>query len=407
MRELFRQRDFRLLLAGQTLAMFGDWTLLLVFGIWAKTLTGSNAIAGLTVFAMVAPGLLAPFAGVVVDRLPRRVVMIGLNLVSAAVVSTLWFVEDRDRLWMLFAVAVWYGFSSVMFNAAISGLVQAMLPMDLVGPANGLLATVRQGLRLIGPLAGAGLFAVAGGRWVAMLDAITLVLAAIVLMFLRHREVRAPRSVVPFSIELTAGLLHLWRSPLLRRLSLTTVIFSVAIGMVEPTVYALVGDGLHRPPEFVGVLVSVQGAGAIIGGIAVSGAIRRISEPSLIVVGLLVVAAGAGLCAIPALPSALLGFGLVGVGIPTLGVAIATLLQRCTPNAVMGRVAAGYDMIGTVPTTASIAVGAMLVGVWPYQVILGLTAVGAVAAALSMLPARRMLTETAAPDATSLVVPAP
>ena len=358
MRELFRHRDFRLLLAGQTLAMFGDWTLLLVFGIWAKTLTGSNAIAGLTVFAMVAPGLLAPFAGVVVDRLPRRVVMIGLNLVSAAVVSTLWFVEDRDQLWMLFAVAVWYGFSSVMFNAAISGLVQAMLPMDLVGPANGLLATVRQGLRLIGPLAGAGLFAVAGGRWVATLDAITLVLAAVVLMFLRHREVRAPRSVVPFSVELTAGLLHLWRSPLLRRLSLTTVIFSVAIGMVEPTVYALVGDGLHRPPEFVGVLVSVQGAGAIIGGIVVSGAIRRVSEPSLIVVGLLVVAAGAGLCAIPALPAALLGFGLVGVGIPTLGVAIATLLQRCTPNAVMGRVAAGYDMIGTVPTTASIAVGA-------------------------------------------------
>ena len=159
MRELFRHRDFRLLLAGQTLSMFGEWTLLLVFGIWAKTLTGSNAIAGLTVFAMVAPGLLAPFAGVVVDRLPRRVVMIALNLISAAVVSTLWLVQDRDQLWLLFAVAVWYGFSSVMFNAAISGLVQAMLPMDLVGPANGLLATVRQGLRLIGPLAGAGLFA--------------------------------------------------------------------------------------------------------------------------------------------------------------------------------------------------------------------------------------------------------
>ena len=87
MRELLRHRDFRLLLAAQTLSMFGDWTLLLVLGIWAKTLTGSNAVAGLTVFAMVAPGLLAPFAGVVVDRLPRRAVMIGLNLVSAVVVS--------------------------------------------------------------------------------------------------------------------------------------------------------------------------------------------------------------------------------------------------------------------------------------------------------------------------------
>ncbi len=410
MRELLRHRDFRLLLAAQTLAMFGDWTLLLVFGIWAKTLTGSNALAGLTVFAMVAPGLLAPFAGVVVDRLPRRAVMVGLNLVSAAVVSTLWFVHDRDQLWILFAVAVWYGFSGVMFNAAISGLVQAMLPMDLVGPANGLLATVRQGLRLIGPLVGAGLFAYAGGRWVATLDAIILVLASGVLLFLRHREVRAPRTQVPFRVELTAGLRHLWRSALLRRLAVTTVVFSVAIGMVEPTVYALVGDGLHRPPEFVGVLVSVQGVGAILGGILVSAAIRRVSEPSLIVVGLTVIAAGAGLCAVPALPTAIVGFGLVGVGLPVLGVAIATLLQRSTPNAVMGRVAAGYDMISTVPTTASIALGAVLVGVWPYQVILGVAAVGCVIAALTMLPARGALS-AAAPDAPaaaeSPVVPAP
>lgn len=395
MRELVRHRDFRLLLAGQTLAMFGDWTLLLVFGIWAKTLTDSNAIAGLTVFAMVAPGLLAPFAGVVVDRLPRRAVMVGLNLVSAAVVSSLWLVHDRDQLWILFAVAVWYGFSGVMFNAALSGLVQDLLPLELVGPANGLLATVRQGLRLIGPLAGAGLFAYAGGRWVATLDAVILVLASVVLLFLRHREVRAPRVEVPFLVELTAGLRHLWRSPLLRRLGVTTVLFSVAIGMVEPTVYALVGDGLQRPPEFVGVLVSVQGVGAILGGLAVSAAIRRVSEPSLIVIGLVVMAAGAGLSAVPALPAALLGFGLVGVGIPVLGVAIATLLQRCTPNAVMGRVAAGYDMIGTVPTTASIAAGAVLVGLWPYQLILGLAAVGCVAAALSMLPARRLLSDAA------------
>lgn len=391
MRELLRHRDFRLLLAGQTLAMFGDWTLLLVFGIWAKTLTDSNAIAGLTVFAMVAPGLLAPFAGVVVDRLPRRAVMVGLNLVSAAVVSSLWLVHDRDQLWILFAVAVWYGFSGVMFNAALSGLVQALLPLDLVGPANGLLATVRQGLRLIGPLAGAGLFAYAGGRWVATVVAAILVLASVVLLFLRHRETPAARAEVPFLDELTAGLRHLWRAPLLRRLAVTTVLFSVAIGMVEPTVYALVGDGLHRPPEFVGVLVSVQGVGAVLGGLAVSSAIRRVSEPSLIVIGLVVMAAGAGLCAVPALPAALVGFGFVGIGIPVLGVAIATLLQRCTPNAVMGRVAAGYDMIGTVPTTASIAAGAVLVGLWPYQLILGLAAVGCVVAALSMLPARRLL----------------
>ena len=72
-----------------------------------------------------------------------------------------------------------------------------------------------------------------------------------------------------------------------------------------------------------------------------------------------------------------------------MGVAAATLLQRSTPNAMMGRVAAGYDMIGTVPTTASIAVGAILVGVWPYQIIIAMTTVGCLAAAVVMFTARR------------------
>lgn len=388
MRELLRHRDFRLLLAGQTLSMFGDWTLLLVFGIWTKTLTGSNALAGLTVFALAAPGLLGPFGGVLVDRLPRRAVMIGLNLVTAAVLGTLWFVHTADQLWILFAVAFWIGLSGVVFNAAMSGLVQAMLPIDLVGPANGLLATVRQGLRLVGPLIGAGLFALAGGRWVATLDAVTLLLATWALILVRHREVQAVASGERFRAELAAGLVHLWGTPLLRRVAVATVIFSATIGMVEPTVYALVGDGLHRPPEFIGVLVSVQGVGAIIGGVVVTAAIRRYAELPLAALGLGLAAAGAGLCTIASLPTALAGFVLVGAGLPILAVSVATLLQRSTPNAVMGRVAAGYDLIGTVPTTASIALGALLVGIWPYQAIIAITAVGCACAALTLLGSR-------------------
>ena len=163
MRELLRHRDFRLLLAGQTLSMFGDRTLLLVYGIWAKTLTGSNAIAGLTVLAMAAPGLLGPFAGVLVDRLPRRAVMIGLNMAKAAV-----GLHPVVRRRPTPAVAAVRGRPLVRVQQRHVqrrevGLEQAMLPVDHIGPANGVLATVRQALRLIGPIIGAGLFTTVGG----------------------------------------------------------------------------------------------------------------------------------------------------------------------------------------------------------------------------------------------------
>ena len=397
MRELLRHRDFRLLLAAQTLSMFGSWTLLLVFGIWAKTLTGSNAIAGLTVLAMAAPGLIGPLAGVLVDRLPRRAVMIALNLASAAVVSTLWLVQDRRQLWLLFGVAGWYGISTIMFNAALSGLVQAMLPIDQIGPANGLLATVKQALRLIGPVVGAGLFTTAGGHWVATLNAATFLLSTAGLLLLSHRETTTQRTVVPFRTELNAGLHHLWASPPLRALAWTTVIFSLAIGAFEPTVYALV-DGLRRPSAFIGVLVAVQGGGAILGGIGVSAAIRRVAELRLVVVGLSLVAVGTGLCTTPAVAGSLAGFFLIGAGLPTLTVAGATLLQRSTPNAMMGRVAASYDMIGTVPTTLSIAVGAVLVAILPYQAILATSAAGCAVAALLLVLAPRGSRTTVQPS---------
>lgn len=240
---------------------------------------------------------------------------------------------------------------------------------------------MRQALRLIGPIVGAALFTTVGGHWVATLDATTFTLSTITLLLLSHRETATERPPVPFLAELSAGLRHLWATRPLRALAWSTLVYSLAIGMIEPTIYAL-ADGLHQPATFIAVLVSVQGGGAILGGIGVSAAISRIPESRLVIAGLSLMALGVGLCSLPATPAALTGFILIGVGQPTVSVAAATLLQRQTHNGVMGRVAAGYDTIGTVPTTASIAAGAVLVAIWPYQLILAVSAAGCATAAL-------------------------
>ena len=368
MRELLRHRGFRLLLIGQTATMFGDWTLLLVFGIWGKSLTGSDAVAGLMVFAMAVPGLLGPLGGVVADRVSRRRLIIAIDLLSVPVVLSLWAVHDRGQLWLLFAVAVWYGLSTIVVAAAMSGLVQSMLPPALVGPANGALTTVRQGLRLLGPLAGAGLYTAFGGRWVATLDAVTFVLGAAALLALRHPERRAERITVPFREEVAAGVAHLVRNPVLRRLAVCEVVVVGAIGVTEPVVYALV-DGLHRPATFLGVLVAAQGVGAIVGGLLATGLVARVGEARLLVSGLALLAVGVGVETIPSLPCAMVGFLVFGCGLPMLQVAAATTLQHRTPNAVMGRTAAAFEVVSTVPYTAAIGLGAVLVGIVDYRLV--------------------------------------
>ena len=63
-------------------------------------------------------------------------------------------------------MAALYGLSSITLGAALSGLIRELVPVELLAEANGLLQTVRQGMRLIGPLAGAGSTRrSAAGRW--------------------------------------------------------------------------------------------------------------------------------------------------------------------------------------------------------------------------------------------------
>jgi MFS family permease len=95
MRALFRIRDARVFLIGSGLSMLGDSAMFLVLGIWAKDLTHSNSAAGLVFFVLVLPSLFAPFAGLVIDRVRKKPLIIGVNCVMAVAVLLLLFVHDR------------------------------------------------------------------------------------------------------------------------------------------------------------------------------------------------------------------------------------------------------------------------------------------------------------------------
>src|SRR5919109_4644709 len=102
MRALVARRDVRLLLAGQALSMFGDWMMIIVLGIWAKVLTGSNSAAGLVFFVFALASLAAPLGGLVVDRRRKRPLMVATHLALAAVMCLLLLVHDRGDIWLLY-----------------------------------------------------------------------------------------------------------------------------------------------------------------------------------------------------------------------------------------------------------------------------------------------------------------
>ena len=118
MRALLADRNARLLLVGQSLSLFGDRAMYLALSVWVKTLTGSNAAAGLVFFVLAAPGLIAPVFGLAVDRLRKRPLMIATDISIGLVLLALLLVQDRSDVWMIYAVTFLYGAAGCLFSGA-------------------------------------------------------------------------------------------------------------------------------------------------------------------------------------------------------------------------------------------------------------------------------------------------
>jgi MFS family permease len=368
MRALLARRDVRLLLAGQTLSMFGDWAMIIVLGIWAKVLTGSNAQAGLVFFVFALAGLIAPIGGLVVDRLRKRPLMIATHLALAAVMCLLLLVHDRGDLWLLYVVTALYGLGGDLFGAARSAMLKAMLPDELLGEANGAFQSVREGLRLVAPLAGAGIYAAFGGSAVALVDAATFVLSAATLAALPFVEAAPAAKQHHFLREISAGVRHIALTRVLRELTTGVGAALLVAGFSETIIFAITSDGLHRSPSFIGVLGTFQGIGSILGGITAARLMRKVGELRLAAIGLTLFGLGDALWLIPRLGVVLPAMALAGVGIVWAIVALATAYQRRSPSDMQGRVAAASNMLFSVPQTISIAVGAALVTLIDYRI---------------------------------------
>ncbi len=238
MRHLFARPGFPRLFTGLSTSMLGDSVMLLVLSMWVKTLTDSNALAGLTFFFMVLPALGAPLLGVWVDRLPRKPVLVWGNLASAAAVLPLVLVRDEGDVWLIWAVAFLYGISFVVLPAAVNGLLKDLLPEELLVDANGSLATIKEGYRLFGPLVGAAIFATTGGWLVAVLDAATFAIAGLLIATISVTEAPAPARG-SFKEDVGAGVRFLVQDRVLKHVLSGLAISILVIGFFESSIYAL------------------------------------------------------------------------------------------------------------------------------------------------------------------------
>jgi MFS family permease len=378
MRTLARNAAFRRLFAGHATSLFGDRALFVVLGIWTLDLTGSTGAGGLAFGFLAIGGFAAPIAGVIADRFPRRRVLITNDLAAALLVCALLAVRDAGDVWIIYAVALGYGFVQQLGSAARGGLVAGIVADDLLPVANGLLESARSGIRIIAPVAGATLYLAGGGAMVAILDAATFLASAACLAGLTVPDIAARGGQLRLA-ELAAGIRHLRNEPALWGPFPAIVMAAAGIGMAEVIPFAVVTEGLARDSAFLGVLSACHGAGAIVAGIGIPRLIKANGEIVAMSAATAAGAVGMVLFVLPSTAAVLLASTLFGACLSGVMVAWFTHLQRRTPDHLRGRATAATEMLVTLPYIGSIAAGAALVGVVDFRL---LSLAGAVALAL-------------------------
>ncbi|MGQ5575057.1 MFS transporter [Streptomyces sp. ECR3.8] len=339
---------------------FGTSALWLASGVWVKDLTGSDGLAALCLLAMWAPTLAGPVLGTLADRYRRRPLLIVLSLSMAALLLTLCAVDGPEDLWLLYAVLFVYGAAGTVHDAAESALVAGAVDGSLLGDFNGLRMTAGEGMKLLAPLAGAGLFTAYGGSGVALLDAATFLAAALVYMSLRVREERPDRVREGGRGATAEGARHLWGDTVLRPLVLAGGVTMLCAGVSGALTYAVVED-LGHSPAYAGVLYAVQGAGSVTVGLLSGPVLRRLGARRFAAYGIGLLAVAMALRAVPYDPVAWASAATIGVGLPAALIAVLTEVQRRTPGPLLGRVTATANTLVYTPNVIGLAAGAAMV----------------------------------------------
>jgi MFS family permease len=386
-----KSRNSLCYVGGTLISTFGDKVLFIAAAIWVRVLTGSNADAGLTIFFYIIPGVVVgPIAGVVADRFPRRIVLLVCDAASAVALLALLGIHGQAGLWRIYLVMTIYGALATVGSAAGVGLRTTIFGDSQIAGVNGLLSTVSEGMRLVVPLIGAGLFVVAGAMAVAWVDIGSFCVAVVLLSGIKVVEQHEANHGTPWVTLMTAGVHYIFANPLLRRLTVGLAVCVSTFGFFETAMFAVTTNGLGRSASFVGVFMALQGVGAIVAGISSARLISRFGEMKLSSVGMVVIALGSAMILLATHAHSWLSVGVDVASVGILGVGVTWLLvantaiRRSTPRRLMGRVDAVFSIIFSGLQGLSVAIGAGFVALVGFRIPILLIIVTALIGAVAL-----------------------
>jgi MFS family permease len=360
-----RSRNFRLFFGGQTVSLIGTWMTRVATGWLVYRLTGSALLLGTVSFAGQIPTfLLAPFAGVWVDRLDRRRVLVWtqtLSMVQSLTLAAL-TLSHHINIPMLLALSVLQGcINALDMPGRQSFMVKMVEDKRDLQNAIAINSSMVNAARLIGPSLAGMLIAVSSEGWCFLIDGISYiaVILSLLLMRLQAREIQ--RKSTSMLAEMKAGWTYVAAFLPIR---IILLLFAVVSLMGMPFVVLMpifAAKVLHGGPHTLGFLMGAMGLGALVSALSLAArkSVRGLVRMIPIAAGVF----GAGLICFGLSHwfwVSMIMVSIAGMGMMQGMAASNTVIQSIVTDDMRGRVMSYYTMafMGMAPF-GSLLAGAM------------------------------------------------
>jgi MFS family permease len=388
----FGHRDYRVFWFSQLISLTGTWVQSLAQSWLVLTLTDSPAALGLIGVCQFGPTLILGLpAGVLIDRLPKRRLLMVTQIAAAAIIGLLAFLvaTDRVQLWQIYVAAIALGIVSAVDMPARQSFVVDLVGEDDLMNAIALNSALFNTTRVAGPALAGLLLAAFGPQICFVLNAVSYIPVIAALGVMRTEGRPKPGGGGGSPVErLREGLAYVRRSPAVRLpiiLAGLMAIFGMNFGVWAPL---LARDALDIGASGFGLLMSSLGVGSLIGALTLAFTGRRPSPRVMLGLALLFggfeialgVVAGLGFAAVLAM---ILMAG-TGFAMSTTMALANTTVQMNSPDWLRGRVMSIYMTVFAGSTPIGAALAGLLSGLWgaPVAVAVGGAVVAAVALAI-------------------------
>jgi MFS family permease len=408
-RSLWTNLDFVKLWSGQTISGLGSritregipLTAVIVLHAGTMQMGFLSALGGA---AMLVFGLVA---GVWVDRLRRRPILIAADLGRAAILVSVPAAAVADVLSMgqLYAVAALAGILTVFFDVAYQSYLPALVDREQILDGNSKLALSSSIAEIAGPGLTGVLVQLITAPIAILFDAVSFLFSALMVLLIRKPELPAvPREPEHLVAETLAGVRFIFREPSLRALGLRSATMFFFMGFLGSLYMLYAIEILHLRPAILGIVIAMGGVGAMVGSVVAPRIVRRFGLGPTFVVASLVQGLTTLLIPLAGLvgtPGTLQIFAVACLMVPQLFGDMAfmvynineiTLRQTVAPEHVLGRVNAGMNLLARGILPIGSLIGGILAAALGVRATLALAAAGVVLSTLWLFasPLRRL-----------------